>query len=121
MADTEPEGRQQQPVQESARIQHQENAKEKCLFAVGGYGTRTHWSTAIWYQCKDGKARRIPAEPVFLGLVNGLSNGMDLGGAESAFPLAGKIDGRTMLLRGYGNAIVPSLASIFIRSFRYAE
>jgi DNA (cytosine-5)-methyltransferase 1 len=40
---------------------------------------------------------------------------MDLGWAESAFPLAGKVEGRVGLLKGYGNAIVPQVAAAFLR------
>jgi DNA (cytosine-5)-methyltransferase 1 len=41
---------------------------------------------------------------------------MDLGWAESAFPLAGKVEGRVGLLKGYGNAIVPQVAAAFLRA-----
>lgn len=39
----------------------------------------------------------------------------------SRYPLAGKVPNRTLLLRGYGNAINPVLAAEFIRAFLEAE
>ncbi|WP_020473363.1 DNA cytosine methyltransferase [Zavarzinella formosa] len=54
------------------------------------------WDTFDLIPCRDGKARRI--EP-------------------GSFPLAHGIPGRVGLLRGYGNAIVPQVAAVFIRAF----
>jgi len=45
---------------------------------------------------------------------------MDPGWIESAFPLAGKVEGRVGLLRGYGNAIVPQVAAAFLRAVHAA-
>jgi len=50
---------------------------------------------ADWIECRDGKWR--PVEP-------------------GTFPLAHGIPGRVGLLRGYGNAIVPQDAEVFIRA-----
>ena len=36
--------------------------------------------------------------------------------AMDGFPLAGQVPGRVMLLRGYGNAIVPQVAAEFLRA-----
>jgi DNA (cytosine-5)-methyltransferase 1 len=60
------------------------------------------WSNSIWHPCSDGKIRRIPVEPAF-------------------FPLAPRIPGRVAMLRGFGNAINPELASQFIQAFLEAE
>ncbi len=60
-------------------------------------GGSRFWDTAIWHQCLDGKARRIPAEPAL-------------------FPLADGIPGRVGLLRGAGNSIVPQVAAEFVRA-----
>lgn len=57
----------------------------------------TFWSDSIWHQCRDGKSRRIPAEP-------------------EIFPLAPRLPGRVGLLRGAGNAICPQTAEVFIRA-----
>jgi DNA (cytosine-5)-methyltransferase 1 len=59
--------------------------------------SNSFWSSAIWHQCRDGKARRISPEPAL-------------------FPLAHGLPGRVGLLRGAGNAIVPQVAQIFIQS-----
>ena len=65
---------------------------------VGPIATPSPWSDFQIIQCRDGKARRIPAEPEF-------------------FPLAHGIPGRVGLLRGYGNAIVPQVAAEFITAY----
>jgi len=57
-----------------------------------------NWLNSQWHQCRDGKARRIPTEPAL-------------------FPLAHGLPGRVGLLRGAGNAIVPAVASEFIKAF----
>ena len=94
----------------------------------------TFWSAFDIIPCRDGKARRIPQfESVLFGMVDGVSGGLDTlrdscGGQTEAekeiimdalkgFPLAGKVPGRVMLLKGSGNAIVPELAAEFIRAF----
>ena len=83
--------------------------------------------------CRDGKTRRIPKlESIFQHVVNEFPCGMDAlrdscGGqneeekdeimkAIESFPLAGKVPGRVMLLKGSGNAIVPQVAAEFIRA-----
>ena len=52
-----------------------------------------------YHECRDGKSRRIPAEPAFFPLVNGVS------------PV------RVGILRGAGNAIIPQVAAEFIGAF----
>lgn len=54
------------------------------------------WSNAYWLGCRDGKFRQV--EPGTQPLVDGLP-------------------GRVGRLRGYGNAIVPQLAAVFITAF----
>ena len=79
------------------------------------------WHDAIWHECRDGKARRIPRpEPGVLGVVDGLPEGLDTSWLESSFPLCEKIKGRTQLLKGYGNAIVPQVGAAFVRAVRDA-
>lgn len=55
-----------------------------------------HWSNCEWAVCKDGTEK--PIEP-------------------GTFPLADGFPARVDLLRGYGNAIVPQAAAVFVRSF----
>jgi DNA (cytosine-5)-methyltransferase 1 len=58
--------------------------------AVGGA-----WSDAVWWHCRDGKAR--PAQ-------------------SGAFPLADGVPSRVGRLRAYGNAIVPEVAATFVQA-----
>lgn len=60
------------------------------------------WGSYRVIQCRDGKARRIPVEPEF-------------------FPLADGVSARVVRLRGYGNAIVPQVAAVFIKAFLEAS
>ena len=56
------------------------------------------WDDNQLAHCRDGKSRRIPTEPAFQPLANG-------------------IPARVVRLRGYGNAIVPQCAQAFIEAF----
>lgn len=60
---------------------------------AGDAGPNDAWSRFELIACTDGKTRRIES---------------------GSFPLAHGISGRVGLLRGYGNAIVPQVASEFI-------
>ena len=90
------------------------------------------WSDFGLVLCRDTdkqgrhRVRRVPSESVLLGVADGLSGDLDgmryqsiCERPERAFPLCTKdaVPGRTMLLKGYGNAIVPELAAEFIKSF----
>ena len=55
-------------------------------------------------------------------MADGIPEGVDRRGAESisevgGFPLTKQKEGRPMLLKGYGNAIVPQVAAEFIKAF----
>ena len=63
---------------------------------AGANATDGVWRDPDWLLCRDGKWR--PVEP-------------------GTFPLADGLPGRMGLLRGYGNAIVPSLAAEFVTAF----
>lgn len=81
-------------------------------------GRSSPWSDSIWWPCRDGKSRRIPVEPVLQRLVAGLAGSVDDLRPESGFPLTGeKVEGRTGLLRGYGNSIVVQIAAEFISAY----
>ncbi len=68
------------------------------------------WSDVEYIPCRDRKAR--PVKPRICLLVDGVSarlaDGTEIGKKEAS---------RVTMLRGLGNAIVPQLASVFIRSF----
>lgn len=71
------------------------------------------WSDADWLFCRDGKWR--PVEPGIFPLVDGISKSVVRGGDRSMAPDANQsAEARTMRLKGYGNAIVPQVAAIFI-------
>jgi len=65
-------------------------------FTPDTYSNFLHWSDADWLRCYDGKFRAV--EP-------------------GSFPLAHGLPARMGRLRGYGNAIVPQVASEFINAF----
>lgn len=80
------------------------------------------WQQSVRVLCCDGKVRRIPAESIFFGLVDGLPGELDgsrLVGLSDVggFPLTTQKEGRPMLLKGYGNAIVPQVAAEFVTAF----
>ena len=71
------------------------------------------WSDAEWINCSDGKAR--PTQPGLFPLAHGVSKGLVRGGDLRLAPDADQsAEGRVMRLRGYGNAIVPQVAGIFV-------
>ena len=83
------------------------------------------WSNCTVTPCRDGKARRIPAqaiiEPVLQHVVDGFFCSLDarrnILSAAQGFPLAETIPDRVALLKGAGNAIVPQVAAEFIQAF----
>jgi DNA (cytosine-5)-methyltransferase 1 len=62
--------------------------------------TDSFWSDADWLFCRDGKWRPVES---------------------GSFPLAHGIPGRVGRLRGYGNAIVPQVAAVFVRAAMQAK
>lgn len=98
-------------------------AKECGLFQFEGKSYSSNpWERYQLIYCQDGSVRRIPAESVFFGVVDGLPEGVDGSGnggisEVDGFPLTKQKEGRPMLLKGYGNAIVPKVAAEFIKAF----
>jgi hypothetical protein len=88
------------------------------------------WDKYAIIVCRDkdkqgrNKCRRVPAESVVFWVDNGLPEVLvgcraaGVGEAESGFPLAPKTPGANMLLKGYGNAIVPQVAALFVMEFQ---
>lgn len=73
------------------------------------------WSNPRWIYCKDGKYRAI--EPSIKPLVNGLPKGVVRSGDNGeAIDANNTQEARTMRLKGFGNAIVPQVAAMFIRA-----
>jgi DNA (cytosine-5)-methyltransferase 1 len=68
----------------------------------GEFAETSSWSDFHLVHCRDGKTRRVPTEPAFQ-------------------PLAHGIPARVVRLRGYGNAIVPQIAAVFIAAFMDIE
>lgn len=102
MADTDDTGPQ-------GRVEHRD-----------GTGQRPAWSRGLAIGCADGKVRRVP-ESVFLGLADGLSDGVGGLSPREGYPLAQGVEGRVTALKGIGNAIVPQVAAEFITSWREAR
>ena len=82
---------------------------------LGGF-----WSDYLWLPCADGKSRRVGIRPS--AVADGIPGGMDASGqaglaqVETIEILTTHEEGRAMLLKGYGNAIVPEVAAVFIRA-----
>lgn len=71
------------------------------------------WGQLEWLTCSDGKSR--PSQPGIFPLVDGIPKGLVRGGDRSMAPDANQsAEARTMRLKGYGNAIVPQVAALFI-------
>lgn len=87
----------------SGRIERNFGALERELDA----GRSSFWANAEWLYCRDGKYR--PVEPGTFPMVDGSAFRVGSGS-----PFEGKV--RAGMLKGYGNAIVPQTAAVFIRA-----
>lgn len=90
--------------------------------SASGLSGFSPWSSPAIILCRDGKARRVPSESLLFRMADGLPESMDGRGVAGVsetggFPLTTQKEGRAMLLKGYGNAIVPQVAAEFIRAF----
>lgn len=106
-------------LKEQCRKQPMEST-QPCSGLRGVFGTPWERYQLIYFQ--DGAVRRIPAESVFFSVADGVSEGVDGSGnggisEVDGFPLTKQKEGRPMLLKGYGNAIVPQVAAEFIKAF----
>jgi len=98
---------------------------DQMLSWPNGLASLSPWSKFALVYCRDEKIRRVPAESILFRMADGLSgdvDGIGVAGISEAggFPLTTKKEGRSMLLKGYGNAIVPQVASEFIGAFMEA-
>jgi DNA (cytosine-5)-methyltransferase 1 len=83
-------------------------------------GSDTEWSDPYWIYCRDKKYR--PIESSIKPLVNGIPKGVVRGGNISEeFDANNTQEARAMRLKGYGNAIVPQVAAMFISAFMEAQ
>jgi DNA (cytosine-5)-methyltransferase 1 len=75
------------------------------------------WSDAILISCSDGKQRPISPERGDGPLAHGIPRDLGRAKPELAGMAKGARSNRVGRLRGYGNAIVPQVAAVFIRAF----
>ena len=80
----------------------------------GPAGADGPWDGAAWLPCSDGKARRV--EPSILPLAHELPRDLGWDGPGQN-PYREEGPSRVGMIRGYGNAIVPAVAAVFIRAF----
>ena len=77
------------------------------------------WDDADWLFCRDGRWR--PVKSSLQRLADGLPGSVvpcsDFVSASSPLAQSTKEARRVMRLRGYGNAIVPQAAALFIKAF----
>lgn len=72
------------------------------------------WSDYRIVSCKDGKARRVGSG--IRAVVNGIPRGMGKGQPELLRMVKGARTNRVGQLKGYGNAICPQVAAVFVRA-----
>ena len=77
------------------------------------------WDDVDWLFCRDGKWRPVKSSVQRLadGLPGSVVQGFDFVPASHPLAQSTKASRRVMRLRGYGNAIVPKAAALFIKAF----
>jgi DNA (cytosine-5)-methyltransferase 1 len=77
------------------------------------------WDNVDWLFCRDGKWRPVKSsvQCVAHGLPGSVVPCGDFVPASSPLAQSTKEARRVMRLRGYGNAIVPQAAALFIKAF----
>jgi DNA (cytosine-5)-methyltransferase 1 len=79
------------------------------------HATHSGWASADWLGCRDRKWRAV--EPGTSPLAHGPPRGVVPSGYPSVEEAQSTTEGRVMRLKGYGNAIVPQVAAVFISAF----
>lgn len=121
---------------EGERLQLQPGESRHAHFSDSSEGDLEFWwnDNTVWIDCRDGKTR--PTQRGIIPLVDGLPRVVGSRGDQGA-PLHQEDarpqgehsalgnpnatpEARTMRLRGYGNAIVPQVAALFIRAYATA-
>ena len=102
---------------DSERRQHIGDATRGQRQAALEPGNGNPWDDFIVIECRDGKARRISAQPGDEPLANGIPRDVGRRFPEVRKLAPGARNNRVGRLRGYGNAIVPEVAAEFIRAF----
>ena len=82
-------------------------------------GTTDTWSDYDIIPCRDGKSRRIERGtfPLVARLPDRLGHGSDQSVPITEAYAQATAEARVMRLRGYGNAIVPQVAAMFVKAF----
>jgi DNA (cytosine-5)-methyltransferase 1 len=110
--DQRPQGRQgmpQRPVERAAGSGGLADSQPPSGTDHGG------WDDVDWLFCRDGKWR--PVKSSVQRVADGLPGSVVPCGAHSPLAQSTKEARRVMRLRGYGNAIVPQAAALFIKAF----
>jgi DNA (cytosine-5)-methyltransferase 1 len=79
------------------------------------------WADSRLVHCRDGKTRRISAQPGNEPLAHGIPRDLGRRFPQLARMVASARANRVGRLRGYGNAIVPEVAATFIRAYMEAR
>ena len=89
---------------------------------AGSIAKASPWADSKRVLCKDGKWRRLPdVEPSIQPLAYGIPRGLGKGRSkDQRMAISTARNCRVGQLKGYGNAIVPQLAAVFIRGFMEA-
>lgn len=88
---------------------------ESCI-DVESNGVLDGWSDYAIIPCRDGKARRVSSKSGVKPLAHGIPRSLGRGQPELSRVVRRARTNRVGRLRAHGNAIVPQLAAVFVRS-----
>jgi DNA (cytosine-5)-methyltransferase 1 len=90
-----------------------ERCRKKGCEYIGESTQRTTWTGCEWISCRDEKSR--PVKPGIQPLAYGISKGVVYSGDSGVEEDANAtLEAKNMRIKGYGNAIVPQVAAVFI-------